>query len=736
MSHPKRRTVLTGAALAVAIGGLEPSARATAGNRAALTLVARHRPTVELFWWGDSVTGFAVQEFVEYIHRMSGVRLNARQVKPAAGAGVASNGLVATEREPASATVPVDWVRSHDALLAAAPADSFVTEASRARLTLAGHTGRAVLYAVYAVLERLGVAFFAPGFAYYLGSNEVVPKRSTVTLAAQQPTLDSPTFALRRKDVEEGWSIDNSSLTALIDWMAKVRFTTLVFPYDYYGAGVTVYDDFRAVVAPELAKRGLTLELGGHGYNSFLKPAQYPQYYSDGYNVFHVENDAALAAYIDEVVAYLKERPEVHTFDCWPPDGATWPPSTIAEFGSATNAEVHVVNTLVSAIESAGLDVQVERIAYGPGLEPPTGGYAFDDSVLIDFAAYGRSYAAAIDDSTNATNAGFYSTLKRWRAAHPGDLAIYDYSRRYRWREIGSPIGVLATDAAAYAGLSLNGVESYAEPGNWLQFEALHLFTARSAWDAKLGADRFISAYTARRFGSAAASMTDYFAHTAAQADDLSASGGGAAFRKEYLAAQRDVVHAGAITKASSPAAVVLDRLMSGCTLALADIDVTVAKQAGDTAAVTRNLDEYRRLTEALRFQGIQLESSYVADLYEHPVSRPDIAAEYRAPAWCYLPDWSLTAAVGSTLVLKISAQPVDYADHVVSWKLSLPAGITAHRRTGTLRVHGARGADSSVILSLNEGLADGDHDITLSFSVDGAGTLASNTTTVHTTGA
>ncbi|MFC6704268.1 DUF4838 domain-containing protein [Flexivirga alba] len=728
MTHPTRRTVLTAGALAAAMCGSMPVASAVAQG-SQLTLVDRGRPKATVVWWGDRVTGFAVQEFADYVHRMSGARLAVRQVKAPVGAAAA--GFAAGVGNPSFGTMPSDWVTRHNTLLAPAPVDSFVTEVLPSRLVLTGRTGRAVLYAAYAALEQLGVGFFAPSFAYYQGTSEVVPKHSTINLPAQAATLSSPSFSLRRKDIEEGWSINDGDVAALVDWMAKARFNTLVFPYDYYGAGVTVYDDFRTVVRPELAKRGLDLELGGHGYNSFLSPDDYPHYYAAGYNVFDVENAEALATYVDKVVAYLRERPEITTFDCWPPDGATWSPATIANFGSVTNAEVEVVNSLVAALQSAGLQVQVERIAYAVGLDVPTAGHVFDPSVLIDFAAYGRSYDAAIDDSSSATNASYYDVLTQWRAAHSGDLAIYDYSRRYRWREVGSPFAVLAADALAYQRLSLTGVESYGEPGNWLQFEALHLFTGRSAWDSQLSAKSFLDDYTAARFGKGAAAMSDYFTQTGVAQDGVGRTGGGAAFLARYQAAQRDTKRARAAVGASHPAALSLERLTSGCTLALADIGMTAARQAGDATATTKALDDYRRLTELLRFSGVQLESSYVADTYGHSVTRAQIATEYRSPAWCYLPDWEIDASSGSSVAVKIVAQPVDYADHTVTWTLKLPSGVHAAKTTGTLNVRGAASDETTVTLDLDPA-SGGDLDIDLEFVVDGGSAIASNTTTIR----
>jgi hypothetical protein len=486
-------------------------------------------------------------------------------------------------------------------------------------------------------------------------------------------------------------------------------------------------------MAPELAKRGIVVEVGGHGYDAFLRRADHPQYYTPGSNVFNVHDEAAVSQYVAEVVTYLRARPEIAIFDCWPPDGATWPKATLAKFGTATNAEVHVVNKLVAALADAGLHVQVERIAYGAGLDTPTAGYAFDPKVLIDFAAYGRTYSAPFSDPSSSVNAHHLDVLRRWRATHPGTLAIYDYSRRYRWRELGNPIGVLAQDAEMYRSVGVNGIGMYSEPANWLQFEAIHLFGARSAWDPTLTYDDFTSSYLPARFGPAAQEMADYLLRTSDDPDVLNTPGQGTALRTKYQAAAADVATARAKTAGTSAAALVLDRLAWGCELALADIDISRYAQANDQAGKQQAMALYRRLTQRHRFNGIQLESGYTTPRYGEQVARAQITKEYRSPAWGYLPQIQFTVRQGASVDVTISAQDVDFQGHDVDWTLTTPQGLTAERSQGRLRASGPLEASETVRLSAGPAVAPGNYAVTVTFAV-GGGNLTSDRCTITVT--
>ncbi|WP_405682020.1 DUF4838 domain-containing protein [Streptomyces sp. NBC_00057] len=689
------------------------------GSEAAFRLVRNGRGKATVLWWGGATARFAASELADYVERMSGSRLQVLRARPEQPQTATSGVLVLPGSRRQATTVPPVWLAKADTRLRDQVTDSYLVSATPHGVLLSGVGDRGVVYATYALLEQFGVGFFAPQFSYYQGAAETVPQAVDITVRART-SLVTPPWPVRRKAIEEGWSISRSSLTALIDWMGKQRLNVLVFPYDYYGARVTRYEDFAAGMAPELAKRGIIVEVGGHGYDAFLRRADYPQYYTPGVNVFNVHDEAAVSQYIANVVTYLRARPEIAIFDCWPPDGATWPKATLAEFGTATNAEVHVVNKLVAAIADAGLHVQVERIAYGAGLDTPTAGYTFDPKVLIDFAAYGRTYSVPLGDPSSAVNAHHLDVLRRWRVAHPGTLAIYDYSRRYRWRELGNPIGVLAQDADVYRSIGVNGVGAYSEPANWLQFEAIHLFGARSAWNPTLTYDDFMSSYLPARFGPAAQEMADYLLRTADDPDVLNTPGQGTALRIKYQAAAADVAAARAKTVGTSAAAIVLDRLAWGCELALADIDITRYAQANDQAGKQQAMARYRQLTQRHRFNGIQLESLYTTPRYGEQVTRAQIAKQYRSAAWGYLPQVQFTVRQGASVDVTITAQDVDFQGHDVEWTLIAPQGLTAERTQGALRASGPLEASETVRLSAGTDVAPGNYAVTVAFDADG----------------
>jgi hypothetical protein len=99
--------------------------------------------------------------------------------------------------------------------------------------------------------------------------------------------------------------------------------------------------NFREKVAPECQKRGILIEVGGHGYQNFLNAemedgklfTQHPDWFGKNAQgqpqkakgwVFCTSNLDATQYLIKNFLAYIKERPEIQIYDFWPPDGAKW----------------------------------------------------------------------------------------------------------------------------------------------------------------------------------------------------------------------------------------------------------------------------------------------------------------------------------------------------------------------------------------------------------------------------
>ncbi len=165
-----------------------------------------------------------------------------------------------------------------------------------------------------------------------------MPKKSKLVLELDGPVVEKPAMKFRKLYVEEGHTHNAENLKQLIEWMSKTRRNTLVVPTDYQGQDRVKWDNWREALTPELRKRDITLEVGGHGYQNFINAEMpevkaHPEWLgmdetgkrSEAHGrVFCSSNSAAVDFLAKNVVAYLKAHPEIDIFDFWPPDGSKW----------------------------------------------------------------------------------------------------------------------------------------------------------------------------------------------------------------------------------------------------------------------------------------------------------------------------------------------------------------------------------------------------------------------------
>ncbi|MFB6146387.1 MAG: DUF4838 domain-containing protein [Halobacteriaceae archaeon] len=635
------------AGAALAPGAPPVSAPADGTRTGSVTLVEDGSPTVTLYRAGDApVPVFAASEVQSYLESITG-----------ATPSIESTGADAGPSEPvASALVagPADETDVAGALeglatrLSGRDPDAFAVVTGDDHVALGGTTHRGTLYAAYALLERVGVRFFGPRFSVYDGHGERVPDRPTVAV----PPVDAataPDFRYRRKYVEEGYSHTEATLRQLVDWMAKTRHNVLVVPTDYENLGVVRYDDYREAVLPAVERRGLLVETGGHGFDSFLPPSVYredhPEWFVDGYNVFDLTADAAVETYVDNVVAHLQRRPEVDVFDAWPPDGATWPPRVVDAFGSVAAAYAHVVDRLATRIEDAGLDVTVEAIAYTSHIEPPADGGAFDD-VLVDLAPFDRSYAVPIDGPADA-NERYVDLIERWRETVDATVGVYEYYRKYSWHSLPVVLpDLIGQDLRVYESLGVDAVGTYSEPADWIPYELTHLLVAALAWDTGVDPGDYTTRYLRDRYGEAGDAVVDavatYLDCVAGAGRDLFDRFGGAYDDPDAVAAAldqfRDARAAVQSARDAAPgggaAGHLLDVLDANAAFAVADTEISHHELAGETEAAALARQRTADLVRDHRFDGAVLESYWTVDRCT-PLDVPEDAgwtrADYRA---------------------------------------------------------------------------------------------------------
>ncbi|MFJ3698130.1 DUF4838 domain-containing protein [Streptomyces sp. NPDC090052] len=728
----RRRGFLAGAAglagaTVLAPAAVPPAAAAAPGEAtapdtaASLPVVSGGRARATVLWWGEGSARFAATELRDYIRRITGVRLPVRAATPPAAGSLpdAVTGLVALRAGTGPSTaIPAARLTEAGRELAGAPEDSFTLLGDHRDALLTGAGDRAALYAVYALLERLGVRFFAPAFPAYEGHSEHIPTAGTLALPAVRLT-DRPGWELRRQYAEEGYSHTAESLPPLLDWMAKNRLNTYVHPANYLGLGVTTYDSVRTVLRREATRRGIRIETGGHGYDSFLPPEKYPQYYTSGGPLFDIYNPEALDAYIAQVVAFLRDRPEITVFDCWPPDVGRFQQEILDRYGKPANAESVVVNKLARTLRAELPGVRVERIAYNSTIEPPDPDYASDPAVIVDFAPYSRTYDGPLDDPAVPANAGFAKALTAWRTGFRGSLAMYEYYRRYRWRsQPVHPLATIAGDVRFESHLGVNGIGMYSEPADWITYEHVQSLFAALAWDNGLDAAGYTDGYLRARFGPrAAGTLREYYDLTRTDPDTV----GAAALLDRYDRAGA-VLRRAAGEAASAAARTVISRLGLGIDVARADLRIGLVPDGSAELDAAR--EAYRTLLLRNRFNGVVLPNvqtwlrRYGTDIpYDDAEVRQEVVDNYASPAAGFgVPGLLTLERGGAAVTLTVVAQDVDFTGHTVRWTASGPDGVRPVPASGSLRADGTRSASERVAVRATADAATGRQRITLEF--------------------
>ena len=385
-------------------------------------------------------------------------------------------------------------------------------------ILLIGNSDQAILSAVYGFLERLGCIWIAPDFEMYNGKAEVIPTTENLIYSGQQITT-APSFSYRTIDVDGGRTHNVENLKKMIDWMPKARYNTLRVPVNLNGNGRVSWDNWRDGLVPELKKRGLILELGGHGFQNFINAKmengmlfkQHPEWFGKDSTcnyvasdrlVFNTENPMAVQYFIKNIVDYVKKHPEINIFGMWPPDVGRWQDcKEFAAYGLPQDRQAKLANQVDSALKSINPAIKTEIIAYSYTLSVPMK-VKLNSTILVDYCPINQSFEYQIFDQTAKNNAEYVAELLKWRKEYAGPLGLYSYYRKYAWRSMPNVIPkYIQRDMKYYASVRLQGISTYAEPGDWFTYELNHYMLGQLAWNPNINVDTLSDQYFIARYG-------------------------------------------------------------------------------------------------------------------------------------------------------------------------------------------------------------------------------------------
>lgn len=437
----------------------------------------------------DAVMRFAVDELASYAGRLTGQGIS--RGEPSAGQSISLN------VDPS--------IGSGDAFLLRSTPDGLVVASSGSR---------GILHGVYAYLESLGVRFPFPGTDLVVG-----PRRGLETTGYDR--LEAPSFARRGMT----FSGDREHARGWIDFSGKQRLNW-VFHHTQFDDGWWVQN--RDVLWPELQKRGITLELGGHYLPHFVPRdlfVEHPDWFrliggrrSNDVN-FCPSSRPAMEYLQERVRQYVREMPEAQVYNVWADDTAedasTWCACPDCQPYTPSEQNLITMNAMAQAVRDVKPSANLVHIAYHETIAPPRK-VEPDPGVVLMYAPRERCYAHPLDDPTCAKNRQHARWLEDLvKVFDPARAEIFEYypDQVVFNHMLPSLVETIGGDVRYYQRLGIGLVEPLLTPFGhpWLSPPSAAILQSRALWnvDADLGA--ILADHARTYYGTEL--MVEYFQH-------------------------------------------------------------------------------------------------------------------------------------------------------------------------------------------------------------------------------
>jgi hypothetical protein len=460
---------------------------------------------------------FAAEELQKYLLQITGVRLPiAADADAEAAICVGESKLLAAE---------VDRLRAD---LRPRGEDGYRMLSQGKRIVLVGNSPRATLYAVYHFLEKyLGCGWCAPG-------EDTVPRQARLRIPPFDERVGPPALAMRQIILYPygGQWLKKNNLPHT-DWLVKNRFNWAHpapnGPYSWER------NRSREVLVPEVEKRGLYLEVGGHTFNTWLPPDQYAQAHPDYYAVLdggrraveateraglclsHAEVAPQVAA---NIIRWLDENPEVDAVDLWHNDSDTYCrcPQCTSQAAPESEARTAYTRTYIRfANRVAGLVAQrhpqvlLNFLAYAHTTNCPPGAERLANNVLVGLCLFPRPSQRTmrpLETSPQPLDSNLRVQIPAWQklAKH---FYIYEYYTFSPQQKIWSMVSMLCEDLRYFQRTGVTGISSDQWGPNWYPLN-MYAF-GKLTWNPQLKPDEIIDDFCAKYYGRAGRTMAAYW---------------------------------------------------------------------------------------------------------------------------------------------------------------------------------------------------------------------------------
>lgn len=406
--------------------------------------------------------------------------------------------------------------------------DAYLMRSEGEKIVLVGNCPRSALYAVYGFLEKhLGCAWCVPG-------DDTVPRHGTIRLRPFDDTVAAPAFAMRQIIL---YPYNAALLTKNniphTDWLTKNRLNWAhPAPNAPY---VWERTKSREAFLPEVEKRGLLLEVGGHTFNTWVPrdryAASHPEYFAllaDGTRAADGTHNGGLCLSQPEVLKtvvenmgrWLDENPEVDAVDLWHNDSYTYcacPNCTGPGLtGPAANAAytrtyIRFANAVAEEVAKRHPRVLINFLAYAHTLDCPPDAPRLRNNILLGLCLFprpGQRTMRPIETSPQKLDARLRQQLALWPqlAKHFYVYEYYTVGQEYKkW----SMVSMMRKDLQYFHRLGIRGISSDQWGPGWYPLN-MYAF-ARLAWNPHLSPEAIIEDFCRGYYGAASGTMIAYW---------------------------------------------------------------------------------------------------------------------------------------------------------------------------------------------------------------------------------
>jgi len=495
---------------------------------------------------------FAGEELAKYLKRISGAELAVQST----GAGPK---IVVAQAKDGKGPAGISFTKDE------AEYDAFVIKTDGQDLYLVGSNKRAVLYAVYTLLEKyLGCRWAGFGERFQTeeqkksgGFTEQVEEYVPASKSIALPVINDRQQASfkYRGFISYAW-YGNTPINN-VDWAAKNKLNYFWIPIGQYDEA----GDWRKdVVMGGMVKRGAVIVVGHHSFIYFLNPDKYFKDHPDWFAMaggkrvpggrtggqFCLSNPDAVKTFRENFIAAAKKFPEVDIFAPCPNDGYGWCECELCAKDKVAWEErpkyQAVGDNLMRLMNRLNDDLQTLYPGQGKRLQagayinyaPPPSREKLSRGLLIGYAFFTRNWFSVpwgnakgeVPDGPYAfkLNAKFLEKWVELTQDTGGDAMVLEYyCGRTAWKGAGFYLMNLITDELGYfrrigvhgAAVQIGFNCRKTVPANMYVF-------AKNLWDVSLPTDAILADYAKARFGKAADPMMKYLREAERNSRELS----------------------------------------------------------------------------------------------------------------------------------------------------------------------------------------------------------------------